>query len=143
METNRGQELNYLSFLEAPEYVHIDEDWESSRIVGTGLEDYFLGGWYFREGPFIGPFHGVPVKDPLNASVAMYRVHETDAIHFGQRIKFAFVNPWAAERLRPLAFSSVAYLYLDKPEGQGTPVPSANDLLCWYRLRNTDHQSVP
>ncbi len=32
--------------------------------------------------PFIGPYHGVPVKDTLNASVAMYRVHETDAIHF-------------------------------------------------------------
>ena len=139
----QGQERNYLSFLEAPEYVYIDDDWESPRIVGTGLEDYFLGGWYFREGTFIGPYHGVPVKDALNASVAMYRVHEADAIHFRRRLKFAFVNPWAAERLRPFAFSSVAYLYLDTPQGQGTPIPAAKDLLCWYRIRNTDHQSVP
>jgi hypothetical protein len=139
----QGQEQNYLSFLEAPEYVYIDGDWEVPRIVGTGLEDYFLGGWYFREGTCIGPCHGVPVKDALNASVAMYRVHEADVIHFQERLKFAFVNPWAADRLRPFSFASVAYLYLDKPEGQGAAIPPAKDLLCWYRTRNTDHQSVP
>jgi hypothetical protein len=139
----QGEERNYLSFLEAPEYVWIDGDWETPRIVGTGLEDYFLGGWYFREGPFIGPYHGVPVKDTLNASVAMYRVHEADAIHFQERLKFAFVNPWSPDRLKPFCFSSVAFLYLDKPEGQGAPIPSAKELMCWYRIRNTDHQSIP
>src|SRR5215471_13840803 len=139
----QGEERNYLSFLEAPEYVYIDDDWEMPRIVGTGLEDYFLGGWYFREGTFIGPYHGVPIKDTLNASVAMYRVHEADALHFKERLRFSFVNPWAAERLRPFAFSSVAYLYLDKPEGQGGPLPTAKELLCWYRIRHTDHQSIP
>jgi hypothetical protein len=139
----QGQERNYLSFLEAPEQVFVDNDWEVPRIVGTGLEDYFLGGWYFREGTFTGPYHGVPIKDALNAGVAMYRVHETDAIHFRERLKFAFVNPWAPERLRPFCFSSVAFLYLDKPEGQGQPLPASKDLLCWYRIRNTDHQSIP
>lgn len=139
----QGQDRNYLSFLEAPEQVYIDDDWEVPRIVGTGLEDYFLGGWYFREGPFIGPYHGVPVKDTLNASVAMYRVHESDAIHFKERLKFAFVNPWAPERLRPFACSSVAFLYLDRPEGQGPAIVPAKELLCWYRMRNTDHQSIP
>ncbi|HEY5913746.1 MAG TPA: glycoside hydrolase family 172 protein [Verrucomicrobiae bacterium] len=139
----QGEERSYLSFLEAPEYVYVDGDWETPRIVGTGLEDYFLGGWYFREGPFIGPLHGVPVKDALNASVAMYRVHEADALHFQQRLKFAFVNPWSPERLRPFAFSSVAFLYLENPDGQGAPLPSGKELLCWYRIRNTDHQSVP
>jgi hypothetical protein len=113
------------------------------RIVGTGLEDYFLGGWYFREGPFIGPYHGVPVKDTLNASVAMYRVHEADAIRFQERLKFAFVNPWSPDRLSPFCFSSVAFLYLDRAEGQRTSMPSVKELLCWYRIRNTDHQSIP
>jgi hypothetical protein len=139
----QGQERNYLSFLEAPEYVYVDGDWDKPRVVGTGLEDYFLGGWYFREGPFIGPYHGVPIKDTLNASVAMYRVHEADAIHFRERLRFAFVNPWAPERLRPFCYSSAAFLYLDRPEGQGVPIPPAKDLLCWYRIRNTDHQSIP
>ena len=139
----QGEERDYLSFLEAPEYVWIDADWDTPRIVGTGLEDYSLGGWYFREGTFIGPYHGVPVKDTLNASVAMYRVHETDAIRFQERLKFAFVNPWSADRLQPFCFSSVAFLCLDKSEGQGAPIPSAKDLMCWYRIRNTDHQSIP
>ena len=112
-------------------------------MVGTGLEDYFLGGWYFREGTFIGPYHGVPVKDTLNASVAMYRVHEADAIHFQDRLKFSFVNPWSPDRLKPFCFSSVAFLYLDKPDGQGATIPSAKELMCWYRIRNTDHQSIP
>ena len=139
----QGEEKNYLSFLEAPEEVWVDDDWETPRIVGTGLEDYFLGGWYFREGTFIGPYHGVPVKDTLNASVAMYRVHEADAIHFQKRLKFAFVTPWSPDRLRPFCYSSVAFFYLDKAAGDGAPIPSAKDLMCWYRIRNTDHQSIP
>jgi hypothetical protein len=139
----QGEERNYLSFLEAPEYVYIDSDWETPRFAGTGLEDYFLGGWYFREGTLAGPYHGVPIKDTLNACVAMYRIHEADAIHFKERLKFAFENPWSPDRLKPFCFSSVAFLYLDKPDGQGPAIPSAKDLMCWYRIRNTDHLSVP
>ncbi|MFA5264276.1 MAG: glycoside hydrolase family 172 protein [Opitutaceae bacterium] len=139
----QGRNRNYLSFLEAPEYVYVDSDWDTPRIVGTGLEDYFLGGWYFREGSFIGPFHGVPAKDTFNASVAMYRVHEADAIRFRERLRFAFVNPWDPERLHPFCYSSAAFLYLDTPGGQGAPLPSAKDLLCWYRIRDTDHASIP
>lgn len=139
----QGQDRNYLSFLEAPEYIYLDDDTETPRIAGTGLEDYFLGGWYFREGTFAGPLHGVPVKDTLNASIAMYRVHEGDAVHFQKRFRMAFVNPWAPDRLKPFRYSSVAFLYLDTPEGQAAPVPDREALLCWYRLRNTDHQSIP
>ena len=140
----QGEERSYLSFLEAPEYIAIDEDWEAPRIVGTGLEDYFLGGWYFREGEFIGPLHGVPSKDTLNASVAMYRIHEEDAVHFRSRIRFQFVNPWEPDRLKPFAYSSVAYYYLDRPGGSEHVRPLAIDgLLCWYRVKNTDRLSVP
>jgi Protein of unknown function (DUF2961) len=92
---------------------------------------------------YYGSYHSVPVKDALNASVAIYRVHETDAIRFEQRLKFAFVNPWSPDRLQPFCLSSVAFLYHDKPEGQGAPIPSAKELMCWYRIRNTDHQSIP
>lgn len=137
----QGEERNYLSFLEAPEYVDIDGD--TPRFAGTGLEDYFLGGWYFREGTFSGPLHGVPSKDTLNASIAMYRVHDADAIHFQRDFRFAFLNPWAPERLKPFAYSSVGFLYLDSPGGQGDPLPERDELLCWYRVRNTDRQSIP
>jgi hypothetical protein len=139
----QGRDRNYLSFLEAPEHVHIDTESEVPTIVGTGLEDYFLGGWYFREGPFIGPYHGLTLKDTFNASVAMYRAHDADAIRFTRRFAFAFVNPWSPDRLKPFCYSSVAYLYLDSPAGQGATLPTPDDLLCWYRVRNTDHQSIP
>lgn len=139
----QGEDRNYLSFLEAPEYIYVDGDWETPHIVGTGLEDYFLGGWYFREGIFAGELHGVPVKDTLNASVAMYRIHEEDAVHFSAGFRMAFVNPWQADHLKPYAFSSVAFAYLNTPEGQNPKLPAREDLLCWYRVRNTDHQSIP
>lgn len=139
----QGENRGYMSFLEAPEYVYIDEDWTKPRIVGTGLEDYFMGGWYFREGEFAGQYHGAPSKDPLNASIAMYRIHDTDAIHFKQRIKFDFVNPWAPERLQPFAYSSCAFFYLDSPEGQQPELPKGDGLIPWYRIKNTDHQSIP
>ncbi|WP_274365878.1 glycoside hydrolase family 172 protein [Paenibacillus thermotolerans] len=139
----QGEEQTYLSFLEAPEYVYIDADWETPRIVGTGLEDYFLGGWYFREGEFTGPLHGVPSKDTLNASVAMYRLHEADAISFKERIRFQFVNPWSPDRLKPFAYSSVAFYYSDSPSDTRREIPSVDELLCWYRVKNTDRLSVP
>ena len=138
----QGSEKNYLSFLEAPEYIYIDDDWKTPRIVGTGLEDYFLGGWYFREGEFTGELHGVPSKDSLNSSIAMYRIHEADAIHFKKRIRFQFVNPWEPDRLKPFVYSSVAFYYLDTPKGTHHGIPSRKDLLC-YCIRDTDHLSIP
>ncbi|MEI8196820.1 MAG: glycoside hydrolase family 172 protein, partial [Phycisphaerae bacterium] len=131
----QGAQRHYMSFLEAPEHVQVDDDWESPRIVGTGLEDYFLGGWYFREGPFIGPLHGVPSKDVLNASIAMYRAHDADAFHFDRRLRFTFVNPWEPARLKPFRYSSAAFCYLDRAAGSGPAIPAREQLLCWYRLR--------
>lgn len=139
----QGEARNYLSFLEAPEYIYLDDDWETPRIVGTGLEDYFLGGWYFREGEFAGELHGVPSKDALNASIAMYRIHDADAIRFQRRMRFQFVNPWRPERLQPFAYAAAAFYYLDRPAGDDIPLPTRQELLCWYRVRNIDRLSIP
>lgn len=139
----QAEEKHYLSFLEAPEYVWIDDDWDTPRIVGTGLEDYFLGGWYFREGTFTGEQHGVPSKNALNSSIAMYRTHDTDAIRFNNRIRFQFVNPWEPDRLKPFVYSAAAFYYLDTPQGQEPEIPGVKDLLCWYRVQDTDSLSIP
>jgi len=138
----QGEDLNYLSFLEAPEHVFVDEDWDRPRLIGTGLEDYFLGGWYFREGTVIGPNHGVTFKDALRSSVSMYRIHAADAIWFQHRFRLDFASPWDAERLRPFRWSSASYLYLDHLEA-APEVPAADRLLCWLRTANTDHQAIP
>lgn len=133
---------NYLGYLEAPEYVYIDDDWNTARIIGTGLEDYFMGGWYFRDGCFHGPLHGLPVKDALNSMVAMYRVHEADVVRFQKRFRMEFNVPNKKEA-KPFAHSSTAFLYVDTPEGSGRELPSVDELLCWYRVRDRDHQSIP
>ncbi len=139
----QGEPLHYLSFLEAPEYVYIDDDWDRPRMVGTGLEDYFNGGWYFREGEFSGPLHGVPLKDPLRSMVTMYRLHEQDAISFDRRIRLEFVNPWHPERLKPYWYASVAYWYSKTPEPGQPPLPDHAGVMQQYRFRDRDHISIP
>ncbi|MDN5725328.1 MAG: DUF2961 domain-containing protein [Propionibacteriales bacterium] len=137
----QGEARNTLTFLEAPEHVWIDTMAATPTLVGTGLEDYFLGGWYFREGAVSGPDHGVPIKDALDSSVAMYRFHDLDAYWFSQRLRMEFCNPLPAERLRPYAFSSLAFCYLDEPTP--TSVPKPDELAPWYRIVDTDHQAIP
>jgi hypothetical protein len=140
----QGEVLNELSFLEAPEYFYIDTaDEQLPSIVGTGLEDYFNGGWYFRDGEFCGPYHGVPLKDALRSMISMYRFHDQDAICFAQRIKLVFCNPMDPHRLKPYRFSSTAYWYQDSPVGLSFPLPAPQDLVNLYRMRDVDHPSIP
>ncbi len=135
----QSEEKCYLRYLEAPEFIYVDDDWDEARIIGTGLEDYFLGGWYFREGCFHGPLHGVAVKDVIHAAVAMYRIHDQDAIYFNKRMRMHFHNLWELDDLKPYAYSSVAFAMLNSAEGQNPKLPETKDLLCWYRVRDIDH----
>ncbi len=145
----QGRDPNYLAFLEAPEYVWIDEaqGHGSERhgtpaILGTGMEDYFNGGWYFREQEFCAPLHGVPLKDPLRSMISMYRFHEDDAISFGRSIRFEFRNPWKADRLKPFRATTTAYWYREGPAAAPALPPRA-ELTRLYRVRDADHQSMP
>lgn len=140
----QGKNKNDLSYLEAPEYIYIDTEGRSApTIVGTGLEDYFNGGWYFREGEFSGLYHGVPVKDALRSMITMYRFHEDDAIGFDKNIEMSFINPRPAEQLQEFKFSSTAYWYQDKAAALSFDLPPKDKLVDWYRIRDTDHQSIP
>ncbi|QNL52449.1 DUF2961 domain-containing protein [Olivibacter sp. SDN3] len=135
---------NYLGYLEAPEFVYIDtKDQSKPTIVGSGLEDYFNGGWYFREGEFYGPYHGVPIKDPHRSMVSMYRFHDQDAIAFQERISFSFINPRPADQTREFKFSSAAYWYQDTASPLAKDLPHKDQLVDWYRMRDTDHQAIP
>jgi hypothetical protein len=133
----QGRQPGYMAMLEANEQVAVDDE-DAPGLLGTGLEDFFDGGWYFRGGAFAGSEHGVVSRDVANASVAMYRIMSQDAIHFRRRLDFRFVNPCAADRLRPFAYSSCTYLYLDRPQGACPAIPPADRLLCWYRMAGCD-----
>jgi hypothetical protein len=140
----QGKDENYLSYLEAPEYIYIDTDDKTvPTFAGTGMEDYFNGGWYFREGEFDGMYHGVPLKDVLRSMITMYRFHETDAICFDKSITMQFINPRAADQLKPFKYSSAAYWYQDKPSPLAFQLPAKDKLVDWYRIRDVDHQSIP
>ena len=138
----QGRLLNDLSFLEAPEYIWIDGEEEAS-IVGTGLEDYFNGGWYFRNGEFFAQTHGVPLKDPLRSMVSMYRFHDQDRILFSSSFRMAFINPWKKERLKPYRYSSTAYYYLDLAQKACSVIGDVSELTKLYRVRDMDFQSIP
>lgn len=136
---------NYLGYLEAPEYIFIDDNFEEKTpvIVGTGLEDYFNGGWYFRDGEFNAPLHGVPLKDPLRSMISMYRFHENDPIFFDKSLVMMFQSPRPPEHTREFKFSSTAYWYQQEPSELLFKLPSKNKLVDLYRIRDTDHQSIP
>ena len=140
----QAEEMNYLAFLEAPEHIYIDTfDAKTPTIVGTGGEDYFNGGWYFREGEFDGMLHGVPIKDALRSMISMYRFHDNDAINFKENIRVTFLNHWKGGNLKPLWYSSTAYWYQSKAIPLLFKLPSAEQMMLMYRIRNVDHQSIP
>lgn len=85
---------------------------------GTGLEDYFNGGWYYR-GSAIMPLNGVPDHVPFRAS--QYRFHLVDPLHFKESL-FADIERGDGN-VSPAWFQSVAWCYLDQPRD----VPCATD----------------
>ncbi|MDD4009338.1 MAG: DUF2961 domain-containing protein, partial [Fermentimonas sp.] len=130
---------NYLGYLEAPEYIFIDDDFEEKTpvIVGTGLEDYFNGGWYFRDGEFNAPLHGVPLKDPLRSMISMYRFHETDPIFFDKSFVMMFQSPRPPEHTREFKYSSTAYWYQQSASELLFKLPNKDKLVDLYRIRDT------
>ena len=138
----QGKPLQYLSYLEAPEYIYIDNN-DELTIYGTGMEDYFNGGWYFRSGEFDGQMHGAPIKDTLRSLTSMYRFHDNDRICFNEKLRMIFLNPWDRQRLKPFIFSSVAYYYLSKSEEACYNIPSIEEITKLYRVRDIDFHSVP
>ncbi len=140
----QGRLPNYLGFLEAPEYFYIDaEEGAPATFTGTGLEDYFNGGWYFREGEFAGPYHGVPLKDPLKSMISMYRFHDNDAVCFRKSIQMNFLTPRPASRTSEFKYSSAAYWYALQASPLEFKLPAKEKLVDWYRIRQMDHQSIP
>ncbi len=138
----QAEQMNYLGYLESPEYFYIDTDDKTSpTFTGTGLEDYFNGGWYFRDGEFNGALHGVPLKDPLRSMISMYRFHEADAVYFKKNLEIAFINP--KDYAKEFKFSSTAYWYQSEATKLHFKLPVKEKLVDWYRMRDTDHQSIP
>jgi hypothetical protein len=86
---------------------------------GTGLEDYFNGGWYYY-GLFELPLHGLLEKAAMRT--AQYRFHLNDPVTFKKdlRMEIEFGDANTAGGY----LSAAAYWYQDQPVGVKSEIPA-------------------
>ena len=96
--------------LEGDESIRKDGE-KTPGWLGTGLEDYFNGGWYYQN-VMAGPTHGLFIKEPFRT--VQYRVHAMDPSRFDESFDMVFERgPDHASRA---AFESVSWSYLESPQ---------------------------
>ena len=105
------------NILEGDESIRIDNETVPS-IHGTGLEDYFNGGWYYC-GLFDLPLAGLLEKAAMQT--AQYRFHLPDRIPFNKGISFDF-EFGDANRARGY-MSAATYWYQNEPVSAGSIMP--------------------
>lgn len=101
-----------LWYLEGDEMVYVDGE-KFPSIYGTGTEDYFTSGWYFKNGTFNAPYHGLVLKDDSLGRITAYRHHIPDPIPFKKSIKFTMEH--GNDNKEICDFSSTAYWYQKEP----------------------------
>ncbi len=111
-----------LWFLEGDESVVVDGE---VRGHGTGTEDYFNAGWYFDQGPFAAPYHGVIVKDDDRGRIAAYRWHIPDPIPFRDSLLVTLEHGHGNEVVAD--YATVAYWYQREPHDPMPAIPPADD----------------
>jgi hypothetical protein len=112
IKTSFGDDAPY--FLEGAERVYTDGS-PSPQWYGTGTEDFYEGGWYFKNGTrYSDPFTGQPDQRTTAGGcadycVAVYRVMLADAIGYHSAIRFGIEH---GKRNMVLPdYSSTAFLY--------------------------------
>jgi hypothetical protein len=100
------------NMLEGDEAIWVDGDTEPS-ILGTGTEDYFQGGWYWQNGPFSAPYHGLSFADQLLCRFTAYRLHIPDPIPFEEKIRVTIEH--CNCNMLSEDYSSTAYWYQQEP----------------------------
>jgi hypothetical protein len=116
-----GYEGGY-GFLEGDEIYTVDGEF---RGQGTGTEDYFNGGWYFQDGPFSAPYHGVVMMDPEKGRVAAYRWHLPDPVRFRDSIRVELEHGHGNEAMAD--YATVAYWYQTEPHSPLPGLPPPDD----------------
>ncbi len=100
--------------LEGDESIRKDGE-KTPGWLGTGLEDYFNGGWYYQN-VMAGPTHGLFVKEPFRT--VQYRVHAMDPSRFGESLDMAFER--GPDQNSRAFYESAAWYYLDRPQTANT-----------------------
>lgn len=95
--------------LEGDESIFVDDEPQPSWR-GTGLEDYFNGGWYYRSAAF-SAFHGIFDRAPFR--VLQYRHQLVDPVRFRRSLRMIIER--GDQNISRAWFQSVAFAYLDQP----------------------------
>ncbi len=97
-------------YLEGDERVFMDGS-RHPGLYGTGVEDFFGGGFYFDGGPFRLPLHGMSYQQLEEGGhrTAAYRLLLADAPSFGSRIRVGFEAGPTGNL--PMKSRTVAYFY--------------------------------
>lgn len=107
------------NILEGDEYFYRDGGKEFVHH-GTGLEDYFNGGWYYT-GLFELPLHGLLEKAAMRT--AQYRFHLTDPVTFRKELRMELEVGGGPGSPANGYLSAVAYWYQDQPGPAGSVLP--------------------
>ena len=88
IQSVKGSASGLLNYLEGDERIYIDNS-QSPAIHGTGTEDFYHGGWYFNQGVFSTPLHGLTTLkwEGLSGITSMYRFFLQDAVPFRRHIR--------------------------------------------------------
>lgn len=111
------QQDNSWWLLEGDEQMWVDGETRPSWH-GTGLEDYFNGGWYYRQAAF-SALHGILDRAPFQ--VAQYRHQLVDPVTFQKSLRITWER--GDQNVSHAWFQSTAYFYADQPLAVN-PVPA-------------------
>ena len=113
--------------LEGDEQIRTDQEilpgWR-----GTGLEDCFNGGWYYRQ-VVANPLSGLLRKIPYDAS--QYRYFTLDAPAFRESVDFEFER--GGQNSDSVRMESTAFYYLARPSPSGSRLPVDPSQRRWIR----------
>ncbi|HWS94204.1 MAG TPA: glycoside hydrolase family 172 protein, partial [Mycobacterium sp.] len=133
-------------FLEGAERVYTDGS-ASPQWYGTGTEDFYEGGWYFKNGThFSDPLTGQPDQRTATGGcadycVAAYRLMLADAIDYHSAIRFG-IEHGKRNMVQP-DYSSTAFLYTQPndtiaPSDEVNPTDPVSRLVHGYTDADAD-----
>jgi hypothetical protein len=107
------------NMLEGDESMYLNGQ-NAASMHGTGLEDYFNGGWYYY-GLFDLPLHGLLEKAAMRT--CQYRFHLADRVGFDNGFLMNWEFGCDSANMGQGYMSSVAYWYQPEPHPAGTRMP--------------------
>lgn len=75
-----------ISYMESCIRAYIDKN-EKPLFLSSGLEDYFLGTFYFQKGRYTNMLAGLTHFDQKKNEFSAYRLHETDPVFFHKGLR--------------------------------------------------------